>query len=481
MRDSNATGTGGAASYSVRIFDVRMREGKRGRAYDVRWSVDGRQRSRTFKTRALADGFRAELLSASRRGEPFDVATGIARSMLATERDDLAWFDFACTFTDAKWKRAAPRYRQGIAEALATATPALLRSERGRPSPRLLRRALNEWAFNTARRAAGPPPSDLAEVVGWVRHNTLPVSALGDTRTARAVLDALAYRLDGLPAAAKTVARKRATIFNALEYAVELGHLDGNPLGRIKWSPPKATDAVDRRSVVNHAQARALLDAVAKQGETGRQLVAFFGCMYYAAMRPAEVTALAIENVLLPEGEGWGDFQLGHSSPAVNSGWTDSGRRETRQLKHRARKEVRQVPCCPPLVQLLRAHLAEFGTAPDGRLFRAVRSGGPVSDSVYGRTWQKARTAALSAADARSPLARRPYDLRHAAVSTWLNAGVPATQVAEWAGHSVHVLLRVYAKCIVGQDEAARRRIEDAMRNSDDPGESPGTNKRQVE
>jgi hypothetical protein len=36
-------------------------------------------------------------------------------------------------------------------------------------------------------------------------------------------------------------------------------------------------------------------------------------------------------------------------------------------------------------------------------------------------------------------------------------------QVAEWAGHSVHVLLKVYAKCIDGQDEAARRRIEAAL------------------
>jgi len=33
-----------------------------------------------------------------------------------------------------------------------------------------------------------------------------------------------------------------------------------------------------------------------------------------------------------------------------------------------------------------------------------------------------------------SALAGRPYDLRHAAVSLWLNAGVPATEVAERAG-----------------------------------------------
>ncbi|GAB3062364.1 hypothetical protein GCM10027053_26010 [Intrasporangium mesophilum] len=67
-----------------------------------------------------------------------------------------------------------------------------------------------------------------------------------------------------------------------------------------------------------------------------------------------------------------------------------------------------------------------------------------------------------------SPLAKRPYDLRHACVSTWLNAGVPATQVAAWAVHSVNVLLRVYAKCVVGQDELARRRIDSALRGSSD-------------
>ena len=73
----------------------------------------------------------------------------------------------------------------------------------------------------------------------------------------------------------------------------------------------------------------------------------------------------------------------------------------------------------------------------------------------------------LTPAQQRSPLARRPYDLRHAAVSLWLNAGVPATQVAEWAGHSVHVLMRVYAKCVYGQEEAARRRIEAALTCTD--------------
>jgi hypothetical protein len=51
---------------------------------------------------------------------------------------------------------------------------------------------------------------------------------------------------------------------------------------------------------------------------------------------------------------------------------------------------------------------------------------------------------------ARGPLARQPYDLRHAAVSTWLAAGVLAATVAQWAGQSVAVLLEAYASFLDG-------------------------------
>lgn len=76
------------------------------------------------------------------------------------------------------------------------------------------------------------------------------------------------------------------------------------------------------------------------------------------------------------------------------------------------------------------------------------------------RTWARARAEALTAQQAASPLAARPYDLRHAAVSTWLNAGVPATQVAEWAGRSVEVLPTIYAKCIDGDTRDTKPRAK---------------------
>jgi integrase len=163
----------------------------------------------------------------------------------------------------------------------------------------------------------------------------------------------------------------------------------------------------------------------------------------------------------------WGWFHLGQLAPSTGGAWNETGaRRERRHLKHRAVEGVRPVPISPALAHLLRDHLAEYDTAPDGRLFR--REGGDLlSDTVCTRTWEKARQAALTSAEAASPLAERPYDLRHARLSTWLNASVAPAQVAEWAGNSVPVLLRVYAKCLTDSEQTALKRIEDAEAEPD--------------
>lgn len=455
--------TGERTTYDVRIWGVSKRPWRSGSVtYRVRWLVDKKEWHDSFAGRALAESFRADLLSASRRGEPFDVDTGRPASWDRPEEDRTSWYEHACAYVDMKWPHAAGKSRQGIAESLATVTPALLSTEKSRPNAAVLRELLYGWSFNTRRRAQGPPDDHLRRAERWVSANTLPVRQLADPVVLRPALDALALRMDGKAAAAATVSRKRAIFYNAVEYAVELGHLTGNPISSLKWRAPKTTEAIDPRVVINHGQAQALLTAVKAQ-LSGPRLVAFFAVMYYGALRPGEAVDLRKEALSLPA-SGWGELYLSSSSPSAGRSWSESKtRREPRQLKHRGVDEVRTVPCPPELTVLLREHLDEHGTTPDGRLFRGVR-GGPLSESLYGRLWAKARTVALTAEEVASPLARRPYDLRHAAVSTWLNGGVPAPQVAAWAGHSVDVLLRVYAKCIAGQEDALRRRVEEALR-----------------
>jgi integrase len=260
------------------------------------------------------------------------------------------------------------------------------------------------------------------------------------------------------------VASRRRKIFNtAVEYAVELKLLDRNPVPALKWKAPRTTHVIDRRVVANPVQVRTLLNAVGEQRRSGPRLVAFFGCLYFAGMRPEEAVALAKHNLALPA-EGWGEFNLETAEPHAGREWTDSGEnRDRRQLKQRARGETRTVVCPPELTALLHEHIGRFGTAPDGRLFTGERNHGELPKLTIVRAWKRAREEVFIPEVAASPLAGTPYDLRHAAVSTWLNGGIPPTQVAEWAGHSVEILLKIYAKCLDGGQEHLRARVQAAL------------------
>lgn len=61
-------------AFDVRIHMMRRRKNKR-RPFEVRWRVAGRDNSKSFLTRALADSYRAELIRAARQGMEFDPAT----------------------------------------------------------------------------------------------------------------------------------------------------------------------------------------------------------------------------------------------------------------------------------------------------------------------------------------------------------------------------------------------------------------------
>jgi integrase len=473
-------------SYEVTVWSIATYEGKRQTTYYVRWKVGRKSFKKPFKTYAFADSFRSELVTASRKGEPFDLKSGLpaskVRAMGEADRSNATWFPFAARYAEEKWADISPNHRRGIAEALTNITMALLTTRRGKPADAILRHACKTtFSVNLRQRLAD---EDTAQTIRWLDQNTMPVGDLAKPDVLRGVLKAVGSKLDGEPAATSTTRRKRMTLHNALDFAVQQELLGKNPLTDTKVTRPNKTAVlrqVDRRAVINPVQARTLLEAVRRQGKSnGCRLVAFFGLMYYAALRPEEAAALRKDHLSLPSmnwneelerweptenNDGWGELHLERARPEVSAEWTDSqDSNEERGLKHRDPSEGRTVPCPPALTALLHDHLATHGTASDGRLFWGARSQGRIGSTVYGRAWASARATVFTPAVNSSLLAKRPYDLRHAAVSTWIKAGVEITRVADWAGHSVAVLMHVYAKFIDGGEQAARARVETALR-----------------
>ena len=354
---------------------------------------------------------------------------------------------------------------------LATVTPVMLPVIAGvwRPSAEQVRDAVYGWICVKPLRMSGEaPPNHLSPTLRHLEEHTLTLSVfavpdIGPELT-RSALNALMLRMDGQRAAPTTAARKRAVFYNVLGYGVETGGLDFNPIDKVAKRREKQSAAIDPRLVISLDQGMRLLAAVREQGPMGARLEAFFAVQMFAALRPAEALSLQEANLIdLPEDqEAWGDMLLTRSMPRSGQAWSDSGRsRERRSLKHRAANETRPVPIHPELVKVLRRHLDQFGTGPSGQLFIGPRGGTP-DESTYLRIWDDARKAALSAREYASPLAKRPYDLRHFAISFWLAAGLAVALVAQWAGNSPAVIWAVYAKVINGMNEEARRMIGDA-------------------
>ncbi|MFI2077941.1 tyrosine-type recombinase/integrase [Streptomyces triculaminicus] len=450
-----------AMSYRVRFWDIRERPNRR-RPFEVRWTVSGREKSESFTTKGLAESRRAKLMTAAREGEPFDESSGLPVSELRALKQRTTWYAHARDYIDQKWDRTPGNSRRTLADALATVTPALTDSASAGPDPRVLRRALYSWAFNK-NAWTQEPPGEWRTALEWAERHSLPVMALDDPIVLRRGLDALTLKLDGGQAAAKTVLRKKATFSDALGFAVDKGYLRSNPIPGARWRGPESTEEVDPECVPNPTQVANLLDAVQQQRGRGPHLAPFFGCMYFAAMRPAEVIRLQLANCQLPE-KGWGLLTLRRGIVLAGREWTNDGRaHEEHTLKKRAAKEARPVPIPPEFVAELRAHIERYGTAEDGRLFRSERSL-YVQSAAYGKTWKRAREIALSKEEQASLVAKRPYDLRHAGISFWLHSGVDPAECARRAGQSIEVMFRVYAKVLAAGQERANQRIAIAMR-----------------
>jgi len=309
-------------------------------------------------------------------------------------------------------------------------------------------------------------PADVETALRWLTRSSMPVSALNEARTVSQALDACGSKLDGSAAAPEYYRRRRRIFYAALKYAVREGHLPANPLdgtNEPEWKAPEVSDAVDRRRVASPAQMEKLIAAIGAVGRTqGPRLKALFGCMYYGMLRPSEAASLLLDECTLPE-QGWGLLEFSEISSAAGRDWTDDGEvHEASTPKGGPRNAIRRTPIPPVLVAMIREHVQTYGTAPDGRLFETYR-GGIYLPSTLWHVLQKARERALTPTQQKSPLIRKPYDCRHAGVSWRLNSGTPAPLVAEWAGHTVEVLLRIYAHCIDGDDDRWFGPMEEAL------------------
>ncbi len=412
------------------------------RRYVVRWRVDGRDCKRRFKVKAEAERYRSKLLTATTDGARFDRSTGLPVSWQA---EAVTWWTWSCEWLALKWPRWAGTSRKSGAEALVAFTPHLVQPSAPPPPA-----TLKGWLWNTGYNPTAVPEPGPERA--WLEHWSVSLDLI-EPHTLEQALTAATTRADGQPNAATVTKRRRDLIGAVFNAAVRRRLIDSNPMDRIEWTAPRQSTQVDVTVLPTMANVDDLIAHVASLRTSGARYAGFFAIMVYAGLRPSEAAALRVSDLELPA-EGWGTARLRDSTPSPGRRYSGTtGTRQAKALKHRADNEIRPVPLPPPLVEILRFYLARW--PPTTELVFTNAAGRSVTPENYGKVWNRTKHKVWPpghiAADA------VPYDLRHIAATVMLRAGVPLAEAARRLGHSIDVLLRVYAG--VFDDDEARSNI----------------------
>lgn len=424
----------------VQVYSIqkKAKSDRIKRPYVVRYSIDGRQRSRSFPTRAEADRYRSELVRAVRVGEVFDEVTGEPAAW-QLPLSDVHVHEWARRWLASQWEEWQPRTRTSAIDAVARLAALAVRP-RSTPPPDLR-------VYLTCTMPPGSEAEQDATTERWLQRNGLRLADL-DRVTAAELDRGLGLRVDGTtPLAPNTAKRFRTTAHACVLAAVDAGALPADPWPkrtrtRASRKVVRTTRKIDIRALPNPEQMAAALAAIRNHQPGSRTYQVMTSVAYYAGLRPSEVVMLRVRSLTLPA-EGWGRIDVTEADVAFD----EPGEPKT---------GTRSVPIPPVLVEILARWLHDNGlTDPDQLLFR-TRTGGRPSTTNWNRAWKRA-TASVGL----PPL--RVYDCRHAAATTWLRAGVPLGDTARRLGHSVETLVSTYVGALEGDEELGNARIESAL------------------
>lgn len=434
----------------VRVYSLQQRKNDPS-PWRVKWTVDGRDRTRAFRTKAEAELTRSRILTASANGEPFDLATGMPASMAVTS---LTFAELAAQYIERRWLKWKAASRRSAVDALACSVVACLAPKvRNPPDPDVLSVAVRNWWLTPVASRLGKPDPDQEAALEWLKRASLPVTYL-DTDEVDRVLSRLSAKRDGSQVAPATFTRRRGALYAALDFAVKQKHLKQNPLELSDWKPHKQELAIDVQLVMSVTECR---DAQRIMKQVAPRYEVVVALHWLAGLRPSEIAHLTVNDLTLPD-KGWGSIRL--TGATVNAGrrWTDGHTTvQKKGLKARADKHVRVVPIPEELVKTLKRHIKTYNLNGKDPLVTAAR-GGPLNYSSVGNAWQQVREQLFQPGH---PLRdTRLYDLRHANATMLLTSGVPIAVVAARLGHSPAVCMRIYQGVLSGYDDIANAAVD---------------------
>jgi len=434
------------------------------KCYDVRFRVDGHAFRYGFDRKGWAEDFALQLQHDFAKGLHFDLDARRFVAIVPAQEPTVSTptlVEHCRDYFAGQWHRWDPATRRNAQGALALACLYVLRAE----APPLdgKERALADAYLRRAVLMV-PPPDELSpaevEWSAWFDKWSPPLDEITDIDLCGFLDRYRSEALDGTRRQLKptSVQRTRAVVRAAFTSARKRRLISWDPFEAVPGENLRDEDKVDPDLVMDPQEIRKLAKACAKSDPRYRAYVLVQG---FCGLRPGEATDLRRRDFDLTGPQP--TVTVGGSRSEVQARYFSEGEQRRRPLKGRGAKARRSVPVPAELVPVLKAHLkAHVKRGPDAYVFTTPTGARLNSSNFFRDVWKKARETVFTEA---SPLSQvRRQDLRHSAITLWLNAGVPLKTAQSWSGHkTLAVLLDTYLGVMKGDEVVARARVQAAL------------------
>ena len=437
--------------------------------FDVRYRIDAHEFRFGFDQKGWAEAFAQQLREGFARGALFD--PGARRFVMSNATSDgdvgLTVYAHFVDYLRRKWPVWEPATRPHAQRDLARACIFLVHDE----APQLS--STERLVADTYLRDVAlsvPAPGSLTDEQqrwqGWFETWSLPLKEVTDQHLQGFLEEVGSQTLDGKrrQLAATSLARTRAVVRAAFTYAHKRRLIEWDPWAPVQAPSLRDRDKVDPDLVMAPHQIRALAKACADIDPRYELFVLIQGM---CGLRPGEAVELRRRDFGYRDGQPVSVMARG-THTVVSARFLAPGESRRRPLKGRGERFVRTVPLPPELVPFVERHLAQFVPARADAYAFTTPTGRRLNMSNFQRSvWGPAREAVFEEND---PLRRvRRHDLRHAAITSWLNAGVPLKTAQAWSGHkTASVLLDTYLGVMRGDEDLAVERFQ-AFLTADQP------------
>lgn len=418
------------------------------RVFDDR-SPEGRLKKRSdFDTKGRAQAFADRLRWAGQGVDGWQLDADdqpVQQGLAAVARYTV--FDLTADYWHARWPELSPAQRAKVAGRLRTIRQVLVQ---GAP-PKAALSYLAAVSF-CGRTDPDAMSDDMALGRDWLARRSIPVTELDHT----ALLPLYAKLVEDRPYG---TARTYWSVVRALlSWGIETGKLAIDPAKALRLPRRVEAEEIDANRIPSPGEVWRIAWAcglVAGPRHCALPLVLGDG-----GLRMGEAVALRRRDIeFTKRGGAWVSVRTTISR--APSQYAEGKATTERPTKGRATVVTRRTYLSAETAAILRSHLEHFvGAGPDAFVFTGKRGGRLCADTHLRTVWQPAMDLAFPAGHRLAQLRR--HDLRHAAVTAWLRAGVPPKQCQKMGGwRSLKVMLDVYAGLYGDDAEKAEDAIED--------------------